>query len=582
MYKSSNKTFGNGQRATVMLRCGALSLSLLLAACGGGGGGSNTSPAVSAPSPLPGGTSVVAMVAPVVTTATTTAPAGAAPGTTTVLPPVTAVQPIATTTTAVTTTASTTPTTTSATTSTATPVAPTSSPSTTTTAVAVTTTYSLTPTVTGLGVGKTLVLQNGADTLGFASNTSSSFATKLVTGASYAITVKTDPAGQSCTVTNGSGTVATANVTNVAVSCSAVVASTGLSISAASVSMNTITVTGVGFGSKAQAAPYKFEDFEGGAIGATPKTVGYTEYGGFGGTTTVDNSQAFGGSKSLRHLTHFGPVTATTGGAIEESFPHIAVTGFRSQEMYLSYRMRFNTNGGSIFQLKFNRGGVEDTTWGANVLGSPCYGGEIFFYSSYYSGNGRNSADQSLSGGLQGGVRTPNGTSAGKRDEGWVGDAWKSNGGSVLPIPESTWVQVEEYYRLADVGQANGEHVTWVNGNLQFNRHDIQTETKVGQMLNCSYLVIGMDYYINSTSTKGIEVWYDDHYFDTSRARLVLANAATWSATTIRSPQPATMWSATSIVAQLKTAGFASGSDAWLYVVRADGTTSAGWKIRLN
>ena len=33
------------------------------------------------------------------------------------------------------------------------------------------------------------------------------------------MTVKTSPAGQSCTVANGSGTVGSANITNVAVTC---------------------------------------------------------------------------------------------------------------------------------------------------------------------------------------------------------------------------------------------------------------------------------------------------------------------------------------------------------------------------
>ena len=41
------------------------------------------------------------------------------------------------------------------------------------------------------------------------------------------MTVKTNPSGQTCTVSNGSGTVGSANVTNVAVSCTASTASTG-------------------------------------------------------------------------------------------------------------------------------------------------------------------------------------------------------------------------------------------------------------------------------------------------------------------------------------------------------------------
>ena len=38
----------------------------------------------------------------------------------------------------------------------------------------------------------------------------------------YSVTVKTNPSGQSCAVSNGSGTVGSANVTNVAVSCTSV------------------------------------------------------------------------------------------------------------------------------------------------------------------------------------------------------------------------------------------------------------------------------------------------------------------------------------------------------------------------
>src|SRR5439155_203599 len=47
------------------------------------------------------------------------------------------------------------------------------------------------------------------------------FSTAILSGAAYAVTVLTQPTNpsQTCSVTNGSGTVATANVTNVSVSC---------------------------------------------------------------------------------------------------------------------------------------------------------------------------------------------------------------------------------------------------------------------------------------------------------------------------------------------------------------------------
>ena len=88
-------------------------------------------------------------------------------------------------------------------------------------AVACTTTYTIGGTVTGL-TGTGLVLQNNAGgDLSVSAAGAFTFATRLATGAAYAVTVKTQPSSpmQNCVVTTGSGTVATSNVTNVAVAC---------------------------------------------------------------------------------------------------------------------------------------------------------------------------------------------------------------------------------------------------------------------------------------------------------------------------------------------------------------------------
>jgi 6-phosphogluconolactonase (cycloisomerase 2 family) len=83
-----------------------------------------------------------------------------------------------------------------------------------------TTQYSIGGTVAGLA-GTGLVLQdNGGDNLAVAKSGSFTFATKVDSGAAYAVTVMTQPTNpaQTCTVSGGSGT-ASANVTSVAVSC---------------------------------------------------------------------------------------------------------------------------------------------------------------------------------------------------------------------------------------------------------------------------------------------------------------------------------------------------------------------------
>src|SRR5689334_19991755 len=78
------------------------------------------------------------------------------------------------------------------------------------------------------GLSGTVVLQdNGGDNLTVSANGPFTFATALASGAGYAVTVKTNPAGQTCTVASGSGTIGSANVTNVAVSCTSAIYKVG-------------------------------------------------------------------------------------------------------------------------------------------------------------------------------------------------------------------------------------------------------------------------------------------------------------------------------------------------------------------
>jgi predicted RNA-binding protein with TRAM domain len=88
--------------------------------------------------------------------------------------------------------------------------------------------------VTGTAAGLTgsVVLQNGSgNSLTVSANGQFSFAVPIAVGSSYAVTVQTQPAGQSCTVSNGSGTAGTANVTDVALTCIANTQTLGGSVS---------------------------------------------------------------------------------------------------------------------------------------------------------------------------------------------------------------------------------------------------------------------------------------------------------------------------------------------------------------
>ena len=79
-------------------------------------------------------------------------------------------------------------------------------------------------TLSGLGDGLRVVLQNNdADNITLTANGTFTFPTGLASGAAYSVTVLTQPVGQTCNVSGGTGTVdsKSRDVTDIAVACSA-------------------------------------------------------------------------------------------------------------------------------------------------------------------------------------------------------------------------------------------------------------------------------------------------------------------------------------------------------------------------
>src|SRR6266702_3752784 len=91
-------------------------------------------------------------------------------------------------------------------------------------------TFTVGGTISGLS-GTVVLRNNGGNDLTVSANGSFTFSAPVAQGSPYAVTVLTQPAGQTCTVANGSGTLAGANITNVTVTCSAIVFSVGGTVS---------------------------------------------------------------------------------------------------------------------------------------------------------------------------------------------------------------------------------------------------------------------------------------------------------------------------------------------------------------
>ena len=92
-------------------------------------------------------------------------------------------------------------------------------------------TYSLSGTVGGLTKSGLVLSVNGMAVTLTSGATSVTFAKGLASGSEYTVSVQTQPTGLNCSVARGAGTIATVNVTNIAVTCVAASYTIGGSIS---------------------------------------------------------------------------------------------------------------------------------------------------------------------------------------------------------------------------------------------------------------------------------------------------------------------------------------------------------------
>jgi hypothetical protein len=162
-------------------------------------------------------------------------------------------------------------------------------------------TYTIGGTISGLTGGGTVTLNDpSAGSSGAIGNGAFTLPTALDSGATYAVTA-TASTGETCTVTNGSGTVGSANVTNILVACAATVVPTytiGGTVSGLS-GGGTVTLSSAGAGSSgaigngAFTLPTALDSGVAYAVTATAST---------GETCTVTNGSGTVGSAKVTNI----------------------------------------------------------------------------------------------------------------------------------------------------------------------------------------------------------------------------------------------------------------------------------------
>jgi len=224
--------------------------------------------------------------------------------------------------------------------------------------------------VSGLGAGKSVVLlNNGGDALTRNANGSFTFATPLANGAAYAVTVGTQPVGQTCTVSNGTGTVASANVTNVTVNCTSNTYTIGGSVSGLGAG-NSVVLLNNGGDALTRNANGSFTFATPIASGATYSvTVGTQPVGQTcsvsNGTGTVVASNVTNVAVSCVNLP---PVTYTIGGNLSGLSAGNSVVLLNNGGDALTR----NANGSFTFATPLANGAAYAVTVGTQPVGQTC------------------------------------------------------------------------------------------------------------------------------------------------------------------------------------------------------------------
>lgn len=299
----------------------------------------------------------------------------------------------------------------------------------------------------------------------------------------------------------------------------------------------TLTITTDGtynFGTKSAAAPLLFERFDGYTPGQIlqNENANWNQYESYGGGL-VSDADCHSGLVSIR-----GDLTRNGFGTNWYEFAP-------TTEVYCSYWMKLanvegnETGGGAV--LKFVRIGSTAAQGG----GGPYNGAGIHALTSH----------------------SPATLSSGKIGNGYIAFTSNTFSGPLAYIdaPVNQWTRVEMWIRLSTAGVADGRfHCRFVNG-ASSAQNNI-TNRASGQTHKLNTVLLGV---MHANFTAGaMEIYNDDVWVDNTPRRVEIGNNATYDNCTVREPQPATAWSASSITVSLNLTGLSN--DKWLFVIDGD------------
>jgi uncharacterized repeat protein (TIGR03803 family) len=213
--------------------------------------------------------------------------------------------------------------------------------------------YTVGGTISGL-VSSGLVLVNGSDTLAVKPGASSfTMPTAVAYTSTYAVTLQTQPTGLTCSLSNGTGTMGSAAVTNIAVACSANTYTVGGTISGLTAS-GLVLLNNGGDATTISANATQFTMNTGVAYGSTYTITVQTQPTGL--VCPVSNGGAAMGAAdvtniSLACVSNFNLLYAFVGGSGDSAVPYHTLIQGSDGDFYGTTLAGGSSNVGTIFKI---------------------------------------------------------------------------------------------------------------------------------------------------------------------------------------------------------------------------------------
>jgi len=317
---------------------------------------------------------------------------------------------------------------------------------------------------------------------------------------------------------------------------------------------NSVTIYGSGFGSKSQAAPHIWDNFEGGSNGQSidgkdpvigPSWDTFTSHGY--PPKYSNNGNRSNSTLCSRH-------DYVSGSQYNCSLEYYLVTS----TVYFTYWWKYDLQSGV-----YNRNtkpwveyGQDGGSWPAAYIG--------FGNPDYNDGGLRNSVQDQ-----------PHPTD---------GTLW---GATSLTSVNHKWIRIEQYLEQSSPNVSNGTFMTWVQKpynspavitfDLNSGENAYMTRTQSYQWRQWhfgSYFARDVAPSGGGGSSSGY-IYLDDIYFDVTRARVELGNASTWAGCTQREIQIPSSWSSSSVTITVNQGAFSGFGGKYVYVVDSEGRVNS-------